>query len=234
MNRRSPFSVRTRETKAPPRPKPSTVRRSTEAHRRSLSGARPVSSSSTIGLAMVSICCSRSSRPPDPASYSGCSRTRSAPRRSTNPCGLKRGAEVTPSSSRQKGRRSGSPPTESPCTECLGRSLARGRWEAKKPAWRGGAGTGGRSSSTMAATSRSPNEWDRPRTSSFGRRDPVSPPVRLPDRRRTVGGGMGRHARWAALPGHEPAPRRACIDCDRHQLGRRVIDPAFLVTCSSE
>jgi hypothetical protein len=49
-------------------------------------------------------------------------------------------------------------------------------------------------------------------------------PVRLPDRRRTVGGGMGRHARWAALPGHEPATRRASVDCDRHQLGRGVIE----------
>ena len=53
---------------------------------------------------------------------------------------------------------------------------------------------------------------------------PVPATVRLPDRCRTVGAGMGRHARWAALPGHEPATRRASIDCDRHQLGRGVIE----------
>ena len=43
MNRRSPFSVRTREIRATHRLTPSTARRSTEAQRRSLSGAGPVS-----------------------------------------------------------------------------------------------------------------------------------------------------------------------------------------------
>ena len=119
-------------------------------------------------------------------------------------------------------------------SECLGRSLARGRWKRRS---RPGAVAQGRAGDLLPRSRLPPGR----RTSGIDHglpvsaaATPVSPPVRLSDRRRTVGGGMGRHARWAALPGHEPAPRRACIYCDRHQLGRRVIDPAFLVTCSSE
>ena len=178
-----------------------------------------------IGLAMVSIYCSRSSTPPNPVFEVWLLPNPLSPSAKREPVRFETGGRGHVQFVPSKG-----PPLgiTTDGVVVLGNAWGEARPVAsrkrKRSACRGGAGTGGSSSSTTAATCRSSNEWDRPRTSSLGRRAACSATVRLPDRRRTEGAGMGRHARWAALPGHEPATRRASVDCDRHQLGRGVIE----------